>query len=126
MSKLTRLLKRAKKLLPTWKRDEQLAAENKNLLELISQVMDVNRGLNMSAGELFRQTEGLREESIQLLSAITFQHQGELIVKGEFFDVLAQPVNSNLNLRIERQDGGNVVLKLIPIDPPEEEDEKDE
>lgn len=120
---MSKLWEKIKKLVPTWKRSKELEEENANLLLLAAQWMDINKGLNLAAGELYRQAENVRAEAIHLLSAIAFQYGGEITVKSEFFNVLAEPGNANLNLRIIKQDDGSVVLKLVEDDTPEPEEE---
>lgn len=112
-----------KKLVPTWKTDEVVRAQNIELLTTLRELLEINKGLNMSVGFLHGQNENLREEAVSLLSAITMQHGGELTIKSEFFDVLTDPSNSNLHLKIERQENKSVILKLEPV---EEESESEE
>lgn len=112
------------KIIPTWKKDEQIRAENLELTKAVQELIYINRGLNSSVGELMRQNDGLKEEAVSLLSAIVCQHGGEFTIKSEFFSVLADPNNSNLRLKLEREEDKSVTLKLVPEQ--EEEDKEDE
>lgn len=110
-----------KKIFPTWKRDEEVRTQNEQLLILVNELTIQAAGLTYSLGVLGNQIEGLRAEAVNLLSAITAQHGGEFIIKSEFFEVLADPNNKNLELKVEREKDGSVELKLAPR--PEENNE---
>lgn len=102
------------KITPTWKKDEQVRAENAELLKAVEELLSINKGLNTAIGELARQSDGLREEAVTLLSGIVCQHGGELTIKSEFFSALADQNNSNLRLKLERNDDKSITLKLVP------------
>lgn len=110
-----------KKLMPTWTKYEDLISERDKLLDLAQELLNINKGLNTAVGILNLEKEGLRHEAVTLLSAITFQHGGELSVKAEFFDVLEEPGNSNMKLSIQKQEDKSVILKLEQMEEEETE-----
>lgn len=120
-----------KKWIPrvTWKEQPQefkdLQESYNEALGLLSELNNINRGLNGAVGDLMTKIDNLRQEAITLLSAITFQHGGELVVKQEFFDALTSDDN-NLGLKIERQEDKTVILRLESIATTEEDKEEEQ
>lgn len=89
----------------SWKKD----TEKQELMDLIDQLTAINRGLNMSIGNLVNQMDGLKEEALGLLTSIVLMHGEELIVSKDFMDAAGQ---GNLFIKIDKLDSGEISLKV--------------
>src|SRR5688572_14112294 len=115
-----------RKLIPriSWKNEAEEVVELYRTLaqadNLLGQMGNVNRALNIALGQSIEQIDSLRDEALRLFGAITLKHGGELIVEPEFFNTLTES-DGKLSLRIQRQDDGSVVFTLVNL-----EDERDQ
>ena len=105
----------------TWKKDEVIREENENLLALCDEMNSINKGLNQAVGLLHEQALTIKAEALSVLTALAFQHNGSITIKSEFFAIIDDPNNANLNLNVEKQTDGSVVVKLVSV----QEEEKD-
>lgn len=104
-----------------WKNDSEALVEaesnNEKLKNICIDIQNINQALNVALGHSMKQNNSIRDEAMFLLSAITFQYGGKLLIKSEFFDLLNNPINDNLILNIDRNDDNqDVVLTLKMAD----------
>lgn len=113
----------------TWKSEAELLVEAKSQLVnssvLLSDCEMSIKALNIALANAQYTIEGMRDEVILLLSAIALQHGGELVVKGEFFESLADGT-SGLGLRIAVGEDKSRTLKLVSTDSAFQETEEDD
>jgi tRNA A37 threonylcarbamoyltransferase TsaD len=91
----------------TRKSYRELRKENKELQEncvaLRNLAASVNQALQFNAAEADRLINHVRKQSIVLLGGVALQHQGEILIKDEFMQMITNP-EYRLQVIIERNE----------------------
>lgn len=106
-----------------------LLADNKRLreqvdaqLKLMSNFYNVNKYNIIHAEQII---QNIRQEEVSLLGGIALQHQGEILIKNDFIQMLTSP-DYNLQVVIERseeKEGVYVRVMEVPVEDKKKEEE---
>jgi hypothetical protein len=108
---------------------EQNAALKEACVKYAGLCKSLNQTLQFNASEAEKTINSIRTQSLVLLGGIALQHQGELLIKDEFMEMITNP-EYRLQVNIERnEDNSGTLIRTVeqphPDHVPQESEEQD-
>ena len=118
MSFKTRVLNwfRSRKSLIKENQDLELALER-----AYAMLQHMNYTHNFSVVESQREIENLQKHALYLLGGVALQHQGEMVIKDEFMQMVAAP-DSDLSVEVVRNEENNATVIKVSEKSKQESD----
>jgi hypothetical protein len=97
--------------------DKEMEEDNALLRLLLTDADRLLRSVNDALAYNIQQKEAIRQEAINILAAITLQHNGQIVIKPDFLQLATSE-----HLNISREEDGTLTIKTQKNEPttPEE------